>query len=232
MNEYLLMFGDTIFGFLALFVLVKVLGKTQISALTPFDFISAIILGELVGNALYEEESGIPEIAFLVFLWGLLLYITEVITQKYKGSRSLLEGRPAMVIHKGHIAYDVLKNNALDINQLQHLLRSKDVFSLEEVEYAILETDGTISILKKPAYQTPTNADLDVTPSPVKLGRTLINDGEILWDNLEEANLTKSWLENELQSQNVSAVEDVYYAEWQENQQKLFVMLYHYKNQD
>ncbi|HLR61659.1 MAG TPA: DUF421 domain-containing protein [Lentibacillus sp.] len=230
MNEYLLMFGDTIFGFIALFVLVKVLGKTQISSLTPFDFISAVILGELVGNALFEKESGIPEIAFLVILWGTLLYITEVITQKYKGSRSLLEGRPAIVIHKGHIIYDVLKQNALDINQLQHMLRSKEVFSLEEVEYAVLETDGTISILKKPEYQTPTNADLNVTPSPVKLGRTIINDGEIIWDNLKEANLTRVWLEEELYKQNISTVEEVYYAEWQENQQKLFVMLYHYRN--
>lgn len=230
MNEYLLMFGDTIFGFIALFVLVKVLGKTQISSLTPFDFISAVILGELVGNALFEKESGIPEIAFLVILWGTLLYITEVITQKYKGSRSLLEGRPAIVIHKGHIIYDVLKQNALDINQLQHMLRSKEVFSLEEVEYAVLETDGTISILKKPEYQTPTNADLNVTPSPVKLGRTIINDGEIIWDNLKEANLTREWLEEELYKQNISTVEEVYYAEWQENQQKLFVMLYHYRN--
>src|SRR5699024_8727428 len=224
------MFGDTIFGFIALFVLVKVLGKTQISSLTPFDFISAVILGELVGNALFEKESGIPEIAFLVILWGTLLYITEVITQKYKGSRSLLEGRPAIVIHKGHIIYDVLKQNALDINQLQHMLRSKEVFSLEEVEYAVLETDGTISILKKPEYQTPTNADLNVTPSPVKLGRTIINDGEIIWDNLKEANLTREWLEEELYKQNISTVEEVYYAEWQENQQKLFVMSYHYRN--
>ncbi|WP_010529957.1 DUF421 domain-containing protein [Lentibacillus jeotgali] len=230
MNEYLLMFADTVFGFFALFVLVKVLGKTQISELTPFDFISAIILGELVGNALYEKESGIPQIAFLVILWGGMLYITELITQKYKGSRALLEGQPAIVIHKGHILYDVLKQNALDINQLQHMLRSKDVFSLEEVEYAVLESDGTISILKKPEYQTPTNADLNVTPAPVKLARMVINDGEIIWDNLKEANLTKEWLADELHKQNVSTVEDVYYAEWQENQQKLFVMLYHNKN--
>lgn len=229
MKEYLLMFGDTVFGFFALFVLVKALGKTQISSLTPFDFISAIILGELVGNALFEKQSGIPEIAFLILIWGLLMYIVEVITQKFKGTRALLEGKPALVIHKGHMIYDVLKKNHLDIDQLQHLLRSKDVFSVEEVEHAILETDGTISVLKKPEYQTPTNSDLNVAPTPIKMGRTLINDGEILWDNLKEAKLTKKWLEEELHKQNVTSIEDVFYAEWQENQQKLFVMLYHNK---
>ncbi|MFD1360142.1 DUF421 domain-containing protein [Lentibacillus salinarum] len=227
MKEYLLMFGDTVFGFIALFVLVKALGKTQISSLTPFDFISAVILGELVGNALFEKESGIPEIAFLVALWGILLYITEITTQKYKGSRALLEGRPSIVIHKGLLMFDVLKQNRLDINELQHLLRSKDVFSVEEVEYAVLEVDGTISVLKKPDYQTPTNSDLNVSPTPVKIGRTIISDGEVVWDNLKEAKLTKTWLEEELHRQNVQSVEDVFYAEWQENQQKLFVTLYH-----
>lgn len=229
MQEYLLMFADTVFGFFALFILVKALGKTQISSLTPFDFISAIILGELVGNALFEKESGIPEIAFLILIWGLLMYIIEIITQKFKGTRGFLEGHPALVIHKGLMIYDVLKKNRLDVDQLQHLLRSKDVFSIEEVEHAILETDGTISVLKKPEYQTPNNSDLNVSPTPVKMGRTLINDGEIVWDNLNEAKLTKKWLEAELHKQNVTSIDDVFYAEWQDNQQKLFVMLYHYK---
>ncbi|SFD39279.1 Uncharacterized membrane protein YcaP, DUF421 family [Lentibacillus persicus] len=229
MNEYLLMFADAVFGFVALFVLVKVLGKTQISSLTPFDFISAVIIGELVGNALFEKESGIPEIAFLITLWGTMLYITELITQKYKGSRHILEGRPSMVIHKGHIVYDELKQNRLDIDELQHMLRSKDVFSVEEVEYAILEADGTVSVLRKPEYQTPTNADLNVSPKPVKIGRVVISDGEIVWDNLKEANLSQTWLEEELHRQNIQSVRDVFYAEWQENQQKLFIALYHYK---
>ncbi|GAB4073973.1 DUF421 domain-containing protein [Barrientosiimonas marina] len=225
--KYLLMLVDTVFGFFALFVLVKALGKTQISALTPFDFISAIILGELVGNALFDKNSGITEIAFLVVLWGLLLYITEKTTLKFKGSRAVMEGRPSLVIHKGLLIHDILKKNRLNLNELQHLLRSKDVFSVEEVEYAVLEVDGTISVLKKPDYQTPTNADLNVTPTPVKIGRTVISDGEIVWDNLEEAKLTKTWLENELHRQNIQAIDDVFYAEWQDNQQKLFVTLYH-----
>ncbi|ALX48613.1 DUF421 domain-containing protein [Lentibacillus amyloliquefaciens] len=229
MNEYLLMLADAIFGFIALFALVKILGKTQISSLTPFDFISAVILGELVGNALYDEEAGIPKIAFLIALWGLLIYITEIITQKFKGSRYLLEGQPSMVIHKGHLVYDVLKQNRLDIDELQHMLRSKDVFSIEEVEYAILEADGEVSVLKKPEYQTPTIADLNLAPKPVKIGRVLISDGEIVWDNLKEASLNKTWLEEELHKQNVQSIEDVFYAEWQENQQKLFVALYHTK---
>ncbi len=148
--------------------------------------------------------------AFIMVLWGLLLYITEMISQKYKGSRAALEGQPSIIIHRGYLMYDALKKNRLDLNQLQHLLRSKDVFSLEEVEYAVFETDGTISVLKKSDYQTPTKSDINIPPSPVKLATTVISDGEIVWDNLKEAKLTEQWLINELKQQNVYAVEEIF----------------------
>ncbi|RYG72141.1 DUF421 domain-containing protein [Lentibacillus lipolyticus] len=232
MGEYFFMFIDTIFGFVALFLLVKFLGKSQLNTLTPFDFISAIILGELVGNALFEKKAGITEMAFVIVIWGALLYITELISQKYKGSRAALEGQPSIVIHKGYLMYDALKENRLDLNQLQHLLRTKDVFSLEEVEYAVFETDGTISVLKKSDYQTPTKGDMNVPPTPVKMARTLISDGEIVYDNLQEAKLTEQWLINELKQQNIESVDEVFYAEWQEDQQNLFVMPYYTKDKE
>ncbi len=221
------MFADTIFGFFALFILTKVLGKTQISQLTAFDFISAVLLGELVGNALFEKENGIPEIAFVVVLWGILLYSIEKITQKFKRTRHFLEGKPSLIIHKGELIRDVMTKNKIDMDGLQQLLREKDVFALKEVEYAVLETDGTISVLKKDAYQTPTKKDLNVAPTQPKLARTLISDGEIIWDNLREANLTEEWLRNEIERQNYSTVEDVFYAEYIEGER---LYIYPFKN--
>jgi uncharacterized membrane protein YcaP (DUF421 family) len=217
------MLADTLFGFVALFVLAKLLGKTQINQITPFDFISALILGELVGNALFDDKAGIPEIAFVVALWGGLLYLMEVITQKYKRTRYLLEGSPDIVIYKGKLIRDVLKKNNLDINQLQILLRAKDVFSLQEVEHAILETNGTVSVLKKSPYQTPTKQDLNVKPQEVDFSTTLINDGEIIYDNLKEKNLTVEWLMEQLKEQDYENVEDVFYAEYNKGK-KLFIL--------
>ncbi|WP_164669444.1 DUF421 domain-containing protein [Virgibacillus doumboii] len=215
---------EAIFGFLALFILTKILGKTQITQLTAFDFISALVLGELVGNALFDDEVGIIEIGYAVLLWGIILYITEIITQKFKESRSILEGQPAIIIHKGNLIREEMKKNKLDINQLQHMLRSKNAFSIQEVEYAVLETDGTISVLKKADYQNPTNSDMNIVASPARLPVTLINDGEILWDNLREENLTEEWLQQQLRAQNIGSVKKVFYAEWTENQPGLFVL--------
>ncbi|WP_026905763.1 DUF421 domain-containing protein [Paucisalibacillus globulus] len=223
MISYFQMFIDTLFGFFALYLMTKLLGKTQISQLTAFDFISAIILGELVGNALFDDKAGILEIAYVLFLWGGLLYLTEWITQRFKGSRALLEGSPEIVIRNGKLIRDVLKKNKLDVNQLQHLLREKDVFSIREVEYAILETNGAISVLKRSDYQTPTRKDMKLAPQPANLSVTLINDGEIIYDNLEEKNLTEEWLLEELKVQGYDQVKDVFYAEYMKDEE-LFLL--------
>src|SRR5699024_6610090 len=127
----------------------------QISQLTAFDFIAAIVLGELVGNALFDKKAGILDIGFVIVLWGAILYAIEIITQKFKGSRFILEGKPSLIIHQGEIIYEELRKNKMDLNEILHLLRMKDVFSLQEVEYAVLETDGLLSVLKKAPYQTP-----------------------------------------------------------------------------
>ena len=87
--------------------------------MTPFDFISALILGELVGNAVYDHDTKLREILFAVLVWGLIIYIIELVTQKFKSTRKLLEGEPSIVIHKGNINYDSLKKNKMDMNQLQ-----------------------------------------------------------------------------------------------------------------
>src|SRR5690625_1045744 len=100
MNNMLPMLYETVFGILALFILTKILGKTQISQLTAFDFIAAIVLGELVGNALFDKKAGLLDIAYVIFLWGAILYIIEIVTQKFKGARFVLEGKPSLLIHK------------------------------------------------------------------------------------------------------------------------------------
>lgn len=216
--KYLFMLLDTVFGFVALFILTKILGKTQMSQLTPFDFVAAIVLGELVGNALFDKNVGVTEIGFLVFVWGALLYLVEITTQKFKGTRFLLEGKPSLVIHKGNIIYEELKKNKIDMDELNHLLRLKDIFTIREVEYAIMETNGEISVLKKSGYQEPVKKDFQMYESASFLPFTIISDGEILEDNLKEANLTKEWLKHELEKQEIYRVEDVLYAEYTENE--------------
>ncbi|MEN8699110.1 DUF421 domain-containing protein [Bacillus infantis] len=216
--EYLHIFAELVVGFAALFLITKFLGKTQITQITTFDFVSALVLGELVGNALFDEKIGLGQILFAVFLWGILIYFTEYLTQRFKRMRRFLEGEPSIVIKKGQIVYDSLKKNHLDINQLQHLLRSKDIFSIRECEYAILETDGTVSVLKKPPYSFPAAKDFNIQLQPEELPVTLVLDGEIVLDNLHMIHWDENKLQSELKGWGAETVKDVLYAEWKKGE--------------
>ncbi|WP_343781917.1 DUF421 domain-containing protein [Alkalibacillus silvisoli] len=213
---------ETMVGFAALFTLTKVIGKSQITQITPFDFIAAIVLGELIGNALYDKEIGISMILFAVTLWGVLIFTIETLTIKFRRVRKTLEGSPSLIIRRGEIQRDLLKKAKLDMNQFMHLLRDKNVFSIQEVEYAVLETNGSINVLKKFIHQTPTNELLNQTPKAVELPVTIITDGEIVDENLKEIEWDLEHIKDEVEKQGLT-IQDVMYAEWTQ-EKGLFVM--------
>ncbi|WP_141432767.1 DUF421 domain-containing protein [Bacillus sp. 03113] len=216
--EFVHILSEIIVGYIALFILTKWLGKTQINQFTPFDFISALVLGELVGNALFDEKTGLSHILFSVVIWGILIFTTEIITQKSIRFRKVLEGEPSIIIRKGKIDFNVMKKNHLDLNQLQYLLRSKDVFSIRECEYALLETDGTISVLKKAEYTYPVLHDLNLPIKPITLPVPLILDGEIIDKNLTLVNWDQNKIEQEVKAHGISSTKKVFYAEWKEGE--------------
>lgn len=205
---------ELIIGFMALFVITKVIGKRQLSQITPFDFISAIVLGELLGNAIYDKDIGTVYLLSTLALWTILMLIAEFLSQKFLKLRGFLEGNPSIVIRNGMIDRNQLKKNRMNINELQNLLRQKDVFSVREVEYAILESDGKLTVLKKSKYTQPTLEDLNLPQKPVYLPVTLISDGEIIWDNLRDSGHNEKWLHNQLNKHNIQDVKQVFYAEW------------------
>ncbi len=209
---------ELIIGFFALLIITKILGKTQISQITPFEFISSLVLGELVGNAIYDKDINTYYILYAVSLWALLLYIIELLTQKFKGTREFFEGKPSILIRNGQIDFNELKKEKLDINELQSLLRAKDIFSIREIQYAILETNGSISVLKKSKYDNPTNEDLNLSEKPVYLPITLILDGEILWDNVQACGFDEKWLKKQLHTNKTSKIKEIFYAEWKKDE--------------
>lgn len=214
---------ELLVGFAALLILTKVLGKTQITQLTPFDFISALVLGELVGNAIYDKEIGLNYVLYAIVLWGTLIMSIEKITQKWKATRSLLEGKPSIVIYDGIIDRDELKKNNLDLHQLQNLLRNKDVFSFSEVAYAIMEANGTVNVMKKKPFQAALKSDFSLPPSPVFLPMTIISDGEWIEDNVQQTGKDRSCYEKLLDDYGID-VQHVIVAEWSADQ-PLYIQL-------
>jgi uncharacterized membrane protein YcaP (DUF421 family) len=214
---------ELVIGFAGLFIITRLLGKTQMSQITPFDFISSLILGELLGNAIYDKHVSIFSILYAVALWGILIYLIELWTQKKKGVRGFLEGQPVIVIHRGKVLYEVLKKSKLDLNQLQGLIRQKGYFSIYDIEYAILENNGSVSVLPKSQLDMVNRQDLNLPFKQHALPMTLIIDREIVYDNLLELGKDVNWLKSELQKQNIGDPSRVLHAEWRIIDQKMFI---------
>lgn len=207
---------ELIFGFFSLLLITRFLGKTQITQLTAFDFISALIMGELLGNAIYDDNTGVAKILYAITVWGLLIFAIQFLGQKSIQIRKLLEGTPSLVIEKGVINRQALKKNRMNINELINLLRIKDVFSVREVEYAILEPNGSLTVLRKPEFDTPTLKDLNIPLNSKSLPLLLVSDGIILTQKLQKINKSEPWLINELKQQGYTNINNIFYAEWRE----------------
>lgn len=205
---------ELVVGFFALLLLTKVIGRSQIKEATPFDFVSSIVLGELVGNAIYDKGITIWQILFAVCLWGILIFIMKIIDLKIHKVRGVLENEPAIVINNGVINREQLKKAKMDMNQLQVLLRREKVFSIREVMHAVLEPNGAISVIKKPIFETPTKKDLNIPVTAVSLPVTLISDGILIKRNLDMIHKTEDWLNKELRTRSINSVKDVLLAEW------------------
>ncbi|AMR88350.1 DUF421 domain-containing protein [Bacillus thuringiensis] len=216
---------ELIIGFFLLFIIVKFVGRKIINQITPFTFIASIVLGELLGNALYDHKIGIFYIVYSMTLWGFLLFIVEYLGQKFLLLRKVFEGKPSALIKNGVVDRDEFKKNRMNLNQLQSLLRQSETFSIREVAFCYLEANGSISILKKTKYQKTTQEDFNMLTKPVYAPVTLIRDGEVLWDELHDLKLDESWLKTELMSQGISNYKNVFLAEWLKDN-GLFVQTY------
>src|SRR5690554_2296263 len=114
-----------IIGFTSLFFVTTIIGKTQLNQITPFDFISAMVMGELLGNAIYDKEIGILFVLYTLTIWAVLMLIVEKVSQNFIKSRAVLEGNPDIIIRNGIIDREVMKKNKIDVNTLLELLRKK-----------------------------------------------------------------------------------------------------------
>jgi uncharacterized membrane protein YcaP (DUF421 family) len=209
---------ELVCGFFALFFVAKISRKSQINEITPFDFISSMVLGELLGNAIYDKDVTIWNILYALLVWTILMWVIEKITQKFRRTRKILDGDPAIIIRNGQIDFDIIKKEQIDINELLSILRQKDIFSVREVEFAILEPSGNVSVLKKSKYDNPTNEDMKLKDKPVYMPINLILDGEVLENNLHTIGFDESWLKKQISIFGVNKIEDVFYAEWKKDE--------------
>jgi uncharacterized membrane protein YcaP (DUF421 family) len=207
-----------IIGFLLLLILTRLLGKKQIGQITLFTYITGIAMGNIAGDMVVHKDITIIDGVSGLVIWAMLTIIVEYISLKSTNARVLLDGEPTIVIKKGQIIKDALKSLRLNIDDLTMLLRINNVFSIKEVEYAIYEPNGQLSVLKNPDTDTPVKKDFNFQTESYKyLPSEIISDGKLVKRNLKELNIDQKWVEQQLLSSGINSIEKVFYAEIQKD---------------
>lgn len=199
--------------FAALLLLTRIQGKKAISHLTYFDYITGITLGDIAAVPLVDENVTIGRTLAALGLLGGLSILASYIALKSRNIRKVTEGEPVVVIKEGKLLENNLKKMRLDTDNLSMLLRKKNVFSFADVEFAVMETDGSVSVLKKADKETVTRQDLGLKMEQAKPGTELIVGGVLDEKKLSELHLTKEWLDRTLQENGLATVEDVSYMQ-------------------
>lgn len=214
--NFLEMIIRTSVTFAVLLLLARLLGKIQLSQLTFFNYITGITIGSIAAEMAGKHETSFTDGLISLIWWSFLTVLTSYIGLKSSKARVILDGEPTIVIKAGKILENSLKSLRLNIDDLSMMLREQGVFSTNDVEYAVLEPDGNLSILKKASLQSATKKDMLVPTEALKyVPSELISDGKILKKNLQELNITEEWLLQKLKAKGISSVEDVFYAEIQ-----------------
>lgn len=198
----------TLVGFVVLLLLTRILGKKQISQMTFFTYITGIALGNIAGDMVVHRDITVLDGITGMVLWAVLTLAVEFASLKSSKARVLLDGEPTIVIKEGRVLERAMASNRLNMDDLSMLLRNKDVFSVGEVDYAILEPNGELSVLKK--VKPPQNRRRF-------LPTELIVDGQLVERNLANLHRTREWLESRLRQEGVENLEDVFFVELQED---------------
>ncbi|MEG7380868.1 DUF421 domain-containing protein [Bacillus subtilis] len=206
-----------IIAFITLLVLTRLMGRKEIAQLTFFNFVSAISIGTIGASLAIDSTLSIRNGFIALFAWTVFTIIVGFLDIKFPAIRYAVEGQPVILIRKGKIMDKQLRSVRLDLDALQTLLRKKNIFSLADVDYAIFETDGSLSVLKKEAKQNVTKKDMNVQGENAKVSHpaSVIADGKVREDNLKKLNLNKQWLMDRLKEAGIQHPKEVFYAEVQ-----------------
>lgn len=164
----------------------------------PFELVISIMIADLASVPM--ADTGIPITNGIIPILALLLIdlLISIINLKSIRGRSILCGVPSILIYRGKIDEQVLKKEKFTINELQERLREKDIFNLSDVEYAILETSGQITVIQKPSKRNLIPEDLELEPEYEGIPYDLVIDGKVMFENLKKIGKDYKWLLKEV----------------------------------
>ena len=209
MPDWLDVFIRALLFLIILFLVTKLLGKKQLSQLSYFEYVVGITIGSIGAEVITGLERNISVGVIGIGTTAAISFLIGVISLKSKIVRDLVEGKGTVFIKDGKIMEDNLKKERYTTDELLELLRKKDAFQVSDVEFAVLEATGDLSVMLRKENQPLTAKDLNLVVASVKEPQTVIMDGEILDEPLATIGRSRDWLHTELEKLGV-IIENVF----------------------
>lgn len=189
--------------YLVVLIVMRLMGKSEIGQLQPFELAISIMIADLASVPM--SELGIPLTNGIIPILALLVMymVISFLNMKSVNIRRIMSGQPSLLIYRGKIDEKVLKKERITINELQERLRENNMFNLSDVEYAILETNGEVTVIPKPEKKNLTPQDFNIKPEYEGISYDLVVDGKVMKENLKKIGKDEIWLEKQLKKFNV-----------------------------
>ncbi|WP_067929991.1 DUF421 domain-containing protein [Alicyclobacillus kakegawensis] len=217
--------AQSIVAFVVLFLLARLMGKRQIAQLTFFDYVAGITIGNIAASFSLDDTK-IEHAVISLVVWTVLTILLAVVQRKWYKLGVLLDGKPLVLIQNGQVQEQNLKRSNLSQEEMLLLLREKDIFDVSDVEYAVFENNGKVSVMKKPDLNPLTPRDIGMVKSPQALPQMVIRNGKVLEKTLHHMGYSKDWLLAEIRKQGANNFSDVAVAQF-DSAGNLVVDLYH-----
>jgi uncharacterized membrane protein YcaP (DUF421 family) len=199
-------------AYIFLLLLIRVLGRKAISEMTMFNFTLGITLGSLAAHVSLMGDNSSTATLTALFTFATLGYITDLIHMKSLRVRKLINSQPIVLIDRGQIMKANMAKTKITLTELTKMLRTKSVFNISDVNYAIIENNGELSVLLKAENSPLTPHDMKLKPTEKKLTTDIIMDGELLRENLEYSGITEQELLIHLKDMGIQNLSKVFYA--------------------
>lgn len=195
----LITFFRSIVLYIIVLIVMRLMGKREIGQLQPFELAISIMIADLASIPM--TEIGIPIFNGIIPILGLLVMhlIISVINLKSLKAREVICGKPSILIYRGKIDEKVLKKERFTINELEERLRGNNVVNLGDVEYAILETSGQVTVIQKPEKRNTIPEDFNITPEYEGIPYDLVVDGKVMNKNLKLIGKNYNWLKKQVE---------------------------------
>ena len=208
-----------------LFLLAKLMGTKQVSQMTMFDYVVGITIGSIAAELATELEEPLRPLTALI-VYGVTAFVISILTNKFLKVRSIVTGKPLVLLENGVIYRENLKKARLDLNEFLTYCRIGGWFDLNQLQSAVLEHNGVVSFLPKETDRPATPTDLNLNPKQAKVQMPFVMDGKLLEDNIRQAGKEEAWVRRSLLRQGYKDESDVLLALW-DGSEKLTVFPLH-----